>query len=185
MAMEYLPQSHARDKRERQAADLEARALRTVAVVNSRADAVIEREREVKSREDAARAVMADGIRRFADSVLELSHRVDAFEQRSIQAKLDALPNPDAVPDDGDLEVKPAKTELETVLGDQNPGDLPSELEIGAPAPLGSYPTLGRELPQIAPPTAISLNAADNAMPTFICGRDRRAWKRQQRNRTW
>jgi hypothetical protein len=95
---------------------------------------------------------------------------------------LAALPNPDAAPDDGDLEVRPAKTELETVLAhdDQNPGDLPNALEAKAPAPLGSYPTLGQELPQLPQPTAISLNAADAAMPAFVCGRDRKSWKRRQ-----
>jgi hypothetical protein len=180
MAMEYLPQSLARDKREREADNLAMQALKTVADANLRADAVIEREREVKAREEACRAIQSDAIRRFVDDVLELSHRLDEFEQRKIADALAALPNPEAAPDDGDLEQpKEAKTEVETVLGDQNPGDLPNALEAGAPPPLGSYPTLGRESPQMPQPTDISLNAADDATPAFICGRDRRAWLRR------
>jgi hypothetical protein len=185
MAMEYLPQSHARDKRERQAADLEARALRTVAAVNSRADAVIERERKVKVQADAAQAIMSDAIHRFADDVLKLGRRLDQIEQRKLADALRGLPNPDAAPDDGDLEApKPAKTEVETVLGDQNPGDLPNELETGAPPPLGSYPTLGQEPPQMPQPTDISLNSVGRA--DFTCRRDWKAFKRAQlRSPTW
>jgi hypothetical protein len=155
-----------------------------MARIEARSDALDIRERDLEAREDALRSVQDAAVRRFCDSVVELKHRVDAFEQRRIADALAALPNPDAAPDDGDLEVKPAKTELETVLahGDQNPGDLPSELKAGAPAPLGSYPTLGREPPQVPQPTAISF---DDATPAFVCGRDRRAWKRQQRKRTW
>jgi hypothetical protein len=160
MAMEYLPQSHARAKREREADNLTMQALKTVAEVRLRADAVLEREREVKVQSDAAQAIMSDAVHRFAQDVIKLSHRFDEFEQRSIQAKLDALPNPDASPDDGDLaEVKPAsKTEAAHVLGDIAP-------EAGS-SPLSSA-------------------ATDDATPAFICRRDRRAWKRQQRNRTW
>jgi hypothetical protein len=184
MAMEYLPQSHARAQREREADNLQMQALKAVAEVNLRADAVIAREHQVRAQADAAQAIMSDAIHRFAGDVLKLSHRFDEFQRRSIQAKLDALPDQDAAPDDGDLEPKPSKTEAETVLGDQSPGDLPNELEAGAPSPSGSYPTLGRELPQTPQPTDISLNATDDATPAFVCGRDRRAWKRQQRNRT-
>jgi hypothetical protein len=93
MAMEYLPQSQARDKREQQAADLEARALRTVAT--RRVDSVIAHEREVKVREDAAQAIMSDAIHRFADDVLELSHRFDQFERRRIADALRELPDQD------------------------------------------------------------------------------------------
>jgi hypothetical protein len=199
MAMEYLPQSHARDKREQQAADLEARALRTVAVVNSRADAVIERERKVKAQADAARAIMSDAIHRFADDVLALRHRLDRIEQRKIADALRNLPDGDhpqglskAQQDDLEAVIEPSAerdrrelAEVEEAIksgaDDAGPGDLPPELEIGAPPPLGSYPTLGREPPRIAQPTAVSLNAADDATPAFICGRDRRAWLKRNR----
>jgi hypothetical protein len=164
-----------------------ARAAGQMARIQARSDALDRKERDLEQREDACRAIQSDGIRRFCDSVVELKHRLDRFEQQRAADALRDLPDPDAAPDDGDLEVKPAKTELEIVLAhdDQNPGDLPNELEAGAPPLPGSYPTLGREPPQVAQPTAVSLNAADDAMPTFICGRDRRAWKRQQRSQTW
>jgi hypothetical protein len=64
MAMEYLPQSHARAKREREADNLAMQALKTVADVNLRADAVIERERQVRAQVDAAQAIMSDAIQR-------------------------------------------------------------------------------------------------------------------------
>jgi hypothetical protein len=66
-----------------------------VAEINSRADAVIEREREVEAREDAARVALDAAVRRFADSVSELEHRIDAFEQAQARATLDSLPDPD------------------------------------------------------------------------------------------
>jgi hypothetical protein len=163
-----------------------ARAAGQMARIQARSDALDQKERDLEQREDACRAIQSDAIRRFADDVVKLGHRFDEFEQRKIADALRDLPNPEAAPDDGDLEaVKPAKTEAEIVLGDQNPGDLPVELKTNAPAPLGSYPTMGQELPQIPQPTDISLNAADDATSAFICGRDRRAWKRQQRNQAW
>jgi hypothetical protein len=88
--MEYVPQSLARAKRERDADNLAMQALKTVADANLRADAVIERERKVKAQADAAQAIMSDAVHRFAGDVLKLSHRFDEFERRSIQAKLDA-----------------------------------------------------------------------------------------------
>jgi hypothetical protein len=109
--------------------------------------------------------------------VAQLGQRFDEFERRSIQAKLDALPDIDAAPDDGDLEVKPAKTELEDVLDDQ--GDLPNELESGAPPPLGSYPTLGQEPPQTPQLPDISLNSVGRS--DFTCRRDWKAFKRRMR----
>jgi hypothetical protein len=183
--MEYIPQSLAREKREREADNLAMRSLKIAADVHLRADAVIERERQVKAQADAAQAVMSDAIHRFAGDVLKLQHRLDRIEQQKIADALRDLPNPDAAPDDGDLEVKGAKSEAETVLGDQNPGDLPEGLQAGAPPPLGSYPTMGQESPQQPQPMDISLSATDDATPAFVCGRDRRKWMRQQRNRTW
>jgi hypothetical protein len=162
-----------------------ARAAGQMARIQARSDALDSKERDLEIREEACRSIQADAIRRFADDVLKLSHRFDEFEQRKIADALRDLPNPEAAPDDGDLEaVKPSKSEAEIVLGDdQNPGDLPNELETNAPPPLGNYPTYGREPPQMPQIPDISLNAADDAMPVFVCGRDRRTWKRQQRSR--
>jgi hypothetical protein len=176
-----------------------ARAAGQMARIQARADALDQKEHELEQREDACRAIQADAMRRFVDDVLKLSHRFDKFEQRSIQAKIDALPDPDRPddgdleapkpakpePDDGALEVEESKSEAETAIGDQNPGDLPEGLLAGAPAPPGSYPTMGRESPQLPQPIDISLSAADAASPAFVCGRDRRAFMRRQRNQTW
>jgi hypothetical protein len=165
-----------------------ARAAGQMARIQARSDALDLKEHDLKRREELCRSIQSDAIRRFADDVVKLGRRFDEFEQRKIADAIAELPDPDgAAPDDGDLEPKLAKTELEDVLAhdDQNPGDLPNTLETGAPPQLGSYPTLGRELPQLPQIPDISLNAAGDAMPSFVCGRDKRAWKRQQRNRTW
>ena len=156
-----------------------ARAAGQMARIEARSDALDQRERDLEAREDACRAIQSDAIRRFAYDVLKLSHRFDQFEQRQIADALRELPDP--APDDGDLEVKPAKTELESVLahGDQNPGDLPNQLGTGAPPPLGSYPSLGREPPQIAQPVAVSLNSVGRS--DFTCRRDWKAFKRGMR----
>jgi hypothetical protein len=160
-----------------------ARAAAQMTRIQARADALDLKEHDLEQREDACRAIQSDAIRRFADDVVKLGQQMDRIEQRKIADALRDLPNPEAAPDDGDLEVKEAKTEAEIVLGDQNPGDLPVELKTNAPAPLGSYPTMGREPPQMPQIPDISLNAADDAMPVFVCGRDRRTWKRQHRSR--
>jgi hypothetical protein len=146
--MSYLPQTVAREKRERDVDNLTLQALKTVADANLRADAVIAHEREVKAREDAARAIVSDGIRRFADSVIKLKHRLDALEAERNQRALDALPDPDACPADNlpPASLPPSadrgreqlaameapkdgdKEQLDTVLGDndQDPGVVPA-----------------------------------------------------------
>jgi hypothetical protein len=184
--MSYLPQTVARERREREADNLAMRSLKIAADVHLRADAVIERERQVKAQADAAQAIMSDAIHRFAGDVAKLGRRFDEIERQKIADALRDLPDPDAAPDDGDLEApKPSKTEAEIVLGDQNPGDLPEGLLAGAPTPLGNYSAMGQELPQVPQIPDISLSAADAATPAFVCGRDRRAFMRRQRNRTW
>jgi hypothetical protein len=106
IVMSYLPQTVAREKRDRESHDLELRSLKIAADTALRADAVIERERQVKAQADAAQAIMSGAIHRFADDVLKLSHRLDQIEQRKIADALRELPDPDGVaPDDGDLEV--------------------------------------------------------------------------------
>ena len=63
MALEYIPQSLARAKREREADNLALQALKAVADVNLRADAVIAHEREVRVQADAAQAIVSDATR--------------------------------------------------------------------------------------------------------------------------
>jgi hypothetical protein len=142
--MEYIPQSLAREKRQREADNLTLRSLKIAADTALRADAVIEREHRPRAQADAAQAIMSDAINRFAGDVAKLGQRFDEIERQKIADALRDLPDPDAAPDDGDLEApKPSKTEAGIVLGDQNPGDLPEGLLAGAPPPLGSYPALG------------------------------------------
>jgi hypothetical protein len=160
-----------------------ARAAGQMARIQARSDSLDRKERDLERREAVCNSIQSDAVRRFVDDVLKLSHRLDAFERQQVADALAALPNPEAAPDDGDLEaVKPSKSEAEIVLGDQNPGDLPEGLLAGAPAPLGNYSAMGQELPQVPQIPDISLSAADDATPAFVCGRDRRAWKRQQRS---
>jgi hypothetical protein len=152
----YLPGSRARKDAEALIRDA-AIAIGRIESVNVRADAVIERERQVEEREQALRE---DAIRRFCDGVLELEHRLDAFEQAQARAALDALPDPDhpqglsraQQADDGDLEAPIApshnfdKQQLEAMLArdreaddadDAGPGDLPPELDL--PAQSGNF----------------------------------------------
>jgi hypothetical protein len=203
--MEYIPQSLAREKREREADNLAMRSLKIAADTALRADAVIERERAAKAQTDAARAVMSDAIRRFADDVLKLSHRFDQIEQRKIADALRDLPDRDdpqgrseaeqqEALDSGGLPSAPLppphgdnqEAELAIEHNDDQ-GDLPAELQHGAPAQPGNYAFHPVDEPprQVPQPTAVGLNAADDAMPAFVCGRDRRAFMRRQRNRTW
>jgi hypothetical protein len=189
--MEYVPQSLARAKRDRESDRLEMHALRTIAVANLRADAVIEREREVEARADTAQEILNGAIERFVGDVEKLCRRFDAFEQQQMQAKLDELPDPDR-PDDGDHEIKYAKsgseaeptdidlepdpdtTNAEDVLGDEYPGDLPRELMQGAPPQPGDYLTLGKPERQVPQLVALS----DAAMPQRVMKRwEIRKWR--------
>jgi hypothetical protein len=146
--MAYLPDSRARKDAEALIRDA-AIAVGRVAEINARADAVIERQREVEEREDALRA---DAIRRFADAVLELEHRLDALEQAQARATLDSLPDPDhpqglsraeqaaqddleavhEAPHNFDKEQLEAMLAAERGAGDaaQSVGDLPPELNL-------------------------------------------------------
>jgi hypothetical protein len=158
--MAYLPDSRARKDAEALILDAAIPAGR-VAEINSRADAVIEREREVEAREDALRA---DAIRRIADGVLELTHRMDAFEQAQVRATLDSLPDPDhpqglsrveqAAQDDLEAVHEAPhpidKEQLEAMLAsergaddaDSGPGDLPNALQSPS-APLSEEEPTG------------------------------------------
>jgi hypothetical protein len=180
-----------------------ARAAGQMARIQARSDALDLKERDLEQREDACRAIQADAIRRFCDSVVGLKHRLDRIEQQRIADAFAALPDPDdpqgrskdqqraeadnlppspLPPPHGD------EQEVETVLererGDQ--GDLPAELLKNAPPPPGNYQTLDRPLKQVPQPIAVSLTSADGlGRDDFVCGRDFRKWKRQQNARRW
>jgi len=146
--MERLPDTHARN-------DALESMLRTAI------DAVEAEERANVARA-AATQILSDGITR-------LSARMDSFEKaraisqkraeaeaqrrgrQRVAAMLDALPDPD----------QPYSLDLKERVADQHPTDIlppPRDPEEPAPDP-GSldYPPP----PQVAPPTAISLNSAE------------------------
>jgi hypothetical protein len=137
-----------------------AAAVGRLESINARADAVIEREREVVAREQA---LLDAAVRRFCDGVLGLEHRLDRFERQQIEAELAALPDPDSpgrlrCSDHGDLEplgpshpadreVREATLASERETNDAGMGDLPSELDLGAPPPSGNFVQPGPEAP--------------------------------------
>jgi hypothetical protein len=144
------------------------------ALVKRAADAA-EQERE---REQHEQELFAEGVRALRDGILKISHRIDALMQsRDVRRRLDFAsettrkqlelpkdpPELDLTDDtpspSGELRPLEAKDpkEHQPAAGDQ--GDLPRELERGAPAQTGNYPTLeDPQQPQVAQPVAISLN---------------------------
>ena len=139
------------------------------------ADAAAEQEREREQQEQQA---IGEGIRALRDGILKLSHRLDALVQsRDARHKLDyaseatkqMLELPKDAPeldltDDtpqpgGELRPLEAKDPKEHQPEADDQGDLPRELERGAPPQTGNYPTL-EDPPrkQAAQPVAISLN---------------------------
>jgi hypothetical protein len=182
-----------------------AKAGGQMARIQARSDAIDRKERELEQREDACRAMQADSIRRFCDSVLELKHRVDAFERRKVADALRDLPDRDhpqglsqSQQDDLEAVIEPsaerhrereqelaeAEEAIRSERDDAGQGDLPNELEAGAPAPPGIYfdPDPGRPREGTEPriPAAVSLNAADDALDRsqFL---SRAAWKAAKR----
>jgi hypothetical protein len=117
----------------------------------------------------------------FADSIDRLAGRLDAFtarrdarrradaereaeeESQRIQAKLDALPDPDdphafTPSAGGELHPLPGKEEA-APLRSEDQGNLPEELQKGVPPAPGTYPN--SELPKppvVSQPVSISLN---------------------------
>jgi hypothetical protein len=141
-----------------------------------------------------AQAIQADGIRRFVDSVLELKHRFDKFEQEQIADALADLPDPDNPGnprDDLDPSPLPAPhydNQLSEVVLGRERDDQVQEVErllppgeFAAPSPPDD-PVSGK-VQSVSPAPAISLNA-DSAVTHddgHICGRDRRAARKRQR----
>jgi hypothetical protein len=179
-----------------------ARAAGQMARIEARSDALDRKERDLERREDACRAIQSDAIRRFADGVLELRHRLDRIERQRIADALRDLPDSDDPEGRSENQrlaeadyLSPAplppphgdEQEVETVLererGDQ--GDLAAELLKNAPPQPGNYQTLDEPPKQVSQPIAVSLTSADGlGRDDFVCGRDLRKWKRQQ-SRRW
>ena len=157
------------------------------AIMHGSMSAVMERVADSKARKDAeaviARAgqaaaeleqqqqreqqIVADGVRKFADGILELTHRLDQLEQeRETRRALDAAtevtqqmlaipkdaPDPEAPADEtpaptGELhDVPPSHpADKEQLAASEDQGNLPPELLEGAPPPSGTAPTIGFE----------------------------------------
>jgi hypothetical protein len=164
--MECIPQSVAREEAEGRLAQAKRDAAET--------------ERQQQEVRACAAQILGEGLTR-------LSERLDQFETRKAtlaeQAKRDAaeaeyqavedeinrLPDPDnpdvhsalQAGDDGDLTIKPpVDTERHNPahLEDAGEGDLPNELERGAPPPIGPFGAPPPRQPKFRSPAAISLN---------------------------
>ena len=169
--------------------------------IKARADAVAAREIAQTNRE----------IRAFADSVAKVNARLEALAKaradaeaerkaKAIQDALDAAPDPDdpqARPrgQQDDLlppsSFEPSQHEDKRQLAEveeaieknrDDQGELPAALLKGAPPQPGNYQTLDKP----PKPIAVSLTSADGlSRDDFVCGRDFRKWKRQQKARSW
>jgi len=113
-----------------------------------------------------ALAVRADKQRRLdakrkADQERKAQEEAVRAEAASLRDWLDNNPEPKALPDDGELETKqPVDKERYDPEGTEaDQGDLPKELEKGAPSPLGSYAPESKDPHQIAQPIAIEEHA--------------------------
>jgi hypothetical protein len=190
--MERIPQSASRLSAEAaiKAAEIaRARELR----LDARADALEAREEAVGERERLADAA---AVKSFCDGVAALAGRMDAFERdqheqalaAEIAAADEALRN---LGDEGDLEPKEApnlrdadkiealggNSEAEGAIGkgDQDPAAVPRMPERD-PEPH----RLPLSSPGGLPASLVMGDAADLRQfgRTFLCARDRRAWKR-------
>jgi hypothetical protein len=187
--LERLPQSVPRMNAE-QAIAAAARAIQRERDDAARADALDQREAEIKAREDAARA---NDIRRFVDEVHALTARMDALEAELNQRALDALPDPDScatdylapamleAPAEEDRKQERELMEAEEAVGDelqlhhaepdQDPGAIPA-----VPSTLSAImgePFEGNELPE----NTVFPVKSDG----FICRRDRKAYRKRMR----
>jgi hypothetical protein len=154
---------------------LGSRARAEAEALVKRADAAAEQEREREQQEQQA---IGEGVRALRDGILKLSHRLDALVQSR-----DARHKPDYASEATNQMLELPKDAPELDLTDDTPqpggelhaidprdpkehqpeaddqGDLPRELERGAPPQTGNYPTLeDPQSSQVAPPVSISLN---------------------------
>jgi hypothetical protein len=138
----------------------------------ARADAAAEQEREREQREQH---IVSEGIRAFADGIADLSRRLDVLvRSRDARRRLDAaseatrhmLQLPKDAPEfdlsddtpspSGELRPLQAKDPAEHDPTADDQGDLPRELEKGAPPMLGTEPTIeDPPHPQVSQPIAL------------------------------
>jgi hypothetical protein len=143
-------------------ADSKARTEAT-ALIRRAADAAA----ELKQQQEREQAAIDDGVRKIADGILKLTHRIDQLEQeRETRRALDAAtevtremltipkdaPDPEAPADEtpalaGELTTIPPShpEDKEQLAASEDQGNLPPELLEGAPPPSGTAPTIGFE----------------------------------------
>jgi hypothetical protein len=186
----HLPQTAAREQRERQLADAQVIHEFRIAVDSAE---LAERERDVEAVKASADAIVADAVKRFVADVSALSRRMDALEQARHEQQLrDEIADADlALGDDGPLEIhEPSADRDREELEARNPGSSEVETAIEKDDDLldGRSPSLPQRAPEIYRPTepmgALSESKADSDMQrygrTFLTNRDRKAWRRQQ-----
>jgi hypothetical protein len=123
---------------------------------------------ELEQHQQREQAAVDDGVRKIADSILKLTHRIDQLEQeretrRALNAATEVTqqmlaipkdaPDPEA-PDDeftpapgGELSPLPPShpEDKEQLAASEDQGNLPPERLEGAPPPSGTAPTIGFE----------------------------------------
>jgi hypothetical protein len=171
-------------------------AIRAYALAKSRetmdrirSDDLDRREATVAERE---RQDFTNKVRSFADAVAALEAKVDALEQRRIQAALDSAPDPDDPRSHSDNlraplpPSEPAHEErLAAMSAERPPPDAEDALDRGDDQE-GS-PSLPAASPRILAPQAgpsdLPEALADSVVTRhgFTCRRDYKAWKRQMR----
>jgi hypothetical protein len=193
MLMERIPQSVPRMRAD-EAIAAAARAVQRERDDAIRSDALDQRERDLKSREDA---LLTEQARKLADGIRRIQERMDALEasrrQEDLASEIAAADAAlKALGDDGDLQaLKPSPSEAhaeeiearggastaEEAIDDQDPAVSPSMPE----------PDPEPHLPPLSSPGGLpkSLAMSDDAAKygrTFVRAADRKAWRKQMRS---
>jgi hypothetical protein len=164
--MECLPQTVARQEAEGRLARQEEDAAE-----------VTRQQQEVRA---CAAQILGEGLTRLgerldqfetrkAEHAAKLQRDTEEAEYQAVEDEISRLPDPDnpdvhsalQAGDDGELTTKPpVDTERHNPahLEDAGEGDLPNELERGAPPPIGPFGAPPPRQPEFRSPAAISLN---------------------------
>jgi hypothetical protein len=151
-----------------------AKAAGELSRIKARSDALDQKERDLSSREGAVGAAFDTLVRNFAAGVDKLACRVDKLEHKTAQAEINSVPDPERPVDDHlaaplpppDLEDREQLNAQEAIEKDR------ADDRDDVPAP-PMRPMIHSAFPE---PVANHSNE-----PSFVCGRDRKAWRRAQR----
>jgi hypothetical protein len=164
--MECIPQSVARQEAEGRLAEAKRDAAET--------------ERQQQEVRSCAAQILGEGLTRLSERLDQFETRraalaeqakrdAEAAEYQAVEDEMNRMPDPDnpdvhaalQAGDDGELTAKPpVDTERHNPahLEDAGEGDLPNELERGAPPPIGPFGAPPPRQPEFRSPAAISLN---------------------------